>query len=78
MSTPGLPLAGRVAVVTGGTSGIGLALVRGLAEAGATSCRCRAAREQVDAAAAEVEVLRPPHACASPRTSAIARRSKRR
>ena len=28
-------LAGRVAVVTGGTSGIGLTLVRGLAQAGA-------------------------------------------
>jgi NAD(P)-dependent dehydrogenase (short-subunit alcohol dehydrogenase family) len=35
LTAPALPLAGRVAVVTGGTSGIGLALVKGLADAGA-------------------------------------------
>lgn len=57
MSTPGLPLAGRVAVVTGGTSGIGLALVRGLAEAGADIVPMSRRTEQVDAAAAEVEAL---------------------
>lgn len=57
MSTPGLPLAGRVAVVTGGTSGIGLALVRGLAEAGADVVPMSRRAEQVDAAAKEVEAL---------------------
>ena len=55
MTAPGLPLAGRVAVVTGGTSGIGLALVRGLAEAGADVVPMSRRTEQVDAAAAEVE-----------------------
>jgi NAD(P)-dependent dehydrogenase (short-subunit alcohol dehydrogenase family) len=35
LTAPALPLAGRVAVVIGGTSGIGLALARGLADAGA-------------------------------------------
>ena len=48
-------LAGRVAVVTGGTSGIGLALVRGLAEVGADVVPMSRRREQVDAAADEVE-----------------------
>lgn len=51
----GLSLEGRVAVVTGGTSGIGLALVRGLAEAGADVVPTSRRAEQVDAAAAEVE-----------------------
>ena len=50
-----LPLDGRVAVVTGGTSGIGLALVRGLADAGADVVPVSRRREQVDAAATEVE-----------------------
>ncbi len=57
MSRPGLPLADRVAVVTGGTSGIGLALVRGLAAAGADVVPMSRRGEQVDAAAAEVEAL---------------------
>ena len=48
-------LAGRTAVVIGGTSGIGLALVRGLAEAGADVAPISRRRDQVDAAAAEVE-----------------------
>jgi NAD(P)-dependent dehydrogenase (short-subunit alcohol dehydrogenase family) len=48
-------LEGRVAVVTGGTSGIGLSLVRGLAEAGADVVPFSRRREQVDAAADEVE-----------------------
>jgi NAD(P)-dependent dehydrogenase (short-subunit alcohol dehydrogenase family) len=42
-------------VVTGGTSGIGLALVRGLAEAGADVVPISRRQEQVDAAANEVE-----------------------
>jgi NAD(P)-dependent dehydrogenase (short-subunit alcohol dehydrogenase family) len=48
-------LEGRVAVVTGGTSGIGLALVRGLADAGADVVPISRRQEQVDAAAGEVE-----------------------
>jgi NAD(P)-dependent dehydrogenase (short-subunit alcohol dehydrogenase family) len=52
-----LPLANRVAVVTGGTSGIGLALSRGLAQAGAAVVPISRRREQVDAAAKEVESL---------------------
>ncbi len=55
MSEFTLPLSGRVAVVTGGTSGIGLALVRGLADAGADVVPISRRREQVDAAAHEVE-----------------------
>lgn len=47
-------LEGRVAVVTGGTSGIGLSLVRGLAEAGADVVPISRRREQVDQAVAEV------------------------
>jgi NAD(P)-dependent dehydrogenase (short-subunit alcohol dehydrogenase family) len=44
-----------VAVVTGGTSGIGLALTRGLADAGADVVPLSRKREPVEAAAAEVE-----------------------
>jgi NAD(P)-dependent dehydrogenase (short-subunit alcohol dehydrogenase family) len=51
----GFSLQGRVAVVTGGTSGIGLALVRGLAEAGADVVPISRRREQVEAAVKEVE-----------------------
>ena len=50
-------LDGRVAVVTGGTSGIGLALVRGLAKSGADIVPLSRRQEQVNAAAAEVESL---------------------
>ena len=50
-------LEGRVAVVTGGTSGIGLALVRGLAHAGADIVPLSRRAEQVDAAAREVESI---------------------
>jgi len=55
VSLAGLNLAGRVAVVVGGTSGIGLSLARGLAEAGADVVPTSRRREQVEAAAAEVE-----------------------
>jgi NAD(P)-dependent dehydrogenase (short-subunit alcohol dehydrogenase family) len=50
-----LPLDGRVAVVTGGTSGIGLALVRGLADAGADVVPISRRREHVEVAANDVE-----------------------
>jgi NAD(P)-dependent dehydrogenase (short-subunit alcohol dehydrogenase family) len=57
LSAAPLPLEGRVAVVTGGTSGIGLALVRGLAGAGAEVVPMSRRADQVDAAAGEVETL---------------------
>ena len=55
MSLRGLELDGRVAVVVGGTSGIGLSLVKGLAEAGADVVPSARRPDQVEAAAAEVE-----------------------
>jgi NAD(P)-dependent dehydrogenase (short-subunit alcohol dehydrogenase family) len=55
MSYAPLQLTGRVAFVTGGTSGIGRALALGLAEAGADVVPSSRRREQVDATAAEVE-----------------------
>ena len=50
-----LDLTGKTAVVLGGTSGIGRALVHGLAEAGADVVASSRRREQVDATAGEVE-----------------------
>ncbi|HUP60668.1 MAG TPA: glucose 1-dehydrogenase [Thermoanaerobaculia bacterium] len=50
-------LSGRVAVVTGGTSGIGLTLARGLARAGADVVPLSRRAKQVDAAASEIESL---------------------
>ncbi|MGH9387525.1 MAG: SDR family NAD(P)-dependent oxidoreductase [Vicinamibacterales bacterium] len=47
-------LSGRVAVVVGGTSGIGRAIALGLAEAGADVVATGRRREMVDAAAAEI------------------------
>ena len=55
MSFPGLSLEGRTAVVLGGTSGIGLALTKGLADAGADVVATSRRSEQVEQAAAEVE-----------------------
>ena len=57
MTLASLSLEGRVAVVVGGTSGIGLALARGLAEAGADVVPTARHLEAVDAAAAEIEGL---------------------
>jgi len=51
------PLSGRVAVVMGGTSGIGLTLARGLAEAGAEVAAMSRRPEHVEAAAAEIAAL---------------------
>jgi NAD(P)-dependent dehydrogenase (short-subunit alcohol dehydrogenase family) len=48
-------LAGRLAVVTGGTSGIGLTLARGLAAAGADVVPISRRQQQVESAAGEIE-----------------------
>ncbi len=50
-------LAGKVAVVVGGTSGIGLAMAVGLAEAGADVVATSRRQEQVEEAAAKIEAL---------------------
>ncbi len=56
MTTPGiLSLAGRTAVVIGGTSGIGLALSVGLAQAGADVVASARRMEQVNEAADRIE-----------------------
>lgn len=52
-----LDLGGRVAVVIGGTSGIGRAISHGLAEAGADVVCTSRRTEQVETAAAEIEAL---------------------
>ena len=50
-------LTGKVAVVIGGTSGIGLAMAVGLAEAGADVVATSRRQEQVDEAAAKIEAV---------------------
>jgi NAD(P)-dependent dehydrogenase (short-subunit alcohol dehydrogenase family) len=50
-----LELTGKTAVVVGGTSGIGRAIALGLAEAGADVVPTSRRREQVEAAASEIE-----------------------
>jgi NAD(P)-dependent dehydrogenase (short-subunit alcohol dehydrogenase family) len=57
MGHPLFDLTGKNAVVIGGTSGIGLALAKGLAEAGANVVPTGRRTEFVQAAAAEVEKL---------------------
>jgi NAD(P)-dependent dehydrogenase (short-subunit alcohol dehydrogenase family) len=52
---PSLDLAGRVAVVTGGTAGIGRALALGLADAGADVVAFARTAEAVEKTAAEIE-----------------------
>jgi len=55
MSYKGLSLEGRIAVVVGGTSGIGRVLALGLAEAGAHVVPSSRRGEQVEATAQEIE-----------------------
>lgn len=55
MGHPSLDLTGKVAVVVGGTAGIGRALTLGLAEAGADVVACARTKEAVEATAAEIE-----------------------
>ena len=57
MGHPLLELTNKTAVVMGGTSGIGLALTRGLAQAGANVVPTGRRADLVRAAAAEVEAL---------------------
>jgi NAD(P)-dependent dehydrogenase (short-subunit alcohol dehydrogenase family) len=55
MAFKGFDLTGKVAVVVGGTSGIGRAISCGLAEAGADVVPTSRRREEVEAASADVE-----------------------
>jgi NAD(P)-dependent dehydrogenase (short-subunit alcohol dehydrogenase family) len=55
MSYSSLELSGKVGVVIGGTSGIGRAIARGLAEAGADVVPTSRRIEQVEAAAKDIE-----------------------
>jgi NAD(P)-dependent dehydrogenase (short-subunit alcohol dehydrogenase family) len=57
MNYPPLDLSGKVAVVIGGTSGIGRAIAHGLAQAGADVVPTSRRPDQVDVAAGEIEAL---------------------
>lgn len=56
MSFRGLDLTGKIAVVIGGTSGIGRAIAHGLADAGADVVASSRRSDEVDATAKELEV----------------------
>jgi len=53
-----IDLSGKTAIVTGSTGGIGLAIAKGLADAGATVVVCGRTRERVDAALAAMRTTR--------------------
>jgi len=55
MTYPRLELNGKVAVVIGGTSGIGLAIAKGMAEAGADVVPTSRRQDQVETASREIE-----------------------
>ncbi|HVR97924.1 MAG TPA: SDR family NAD(P)-dependent oxidoreductase, partial [Thermoanaerobaculia bacterium] len=55
MPFAGFDLTGRVAIILGGTSGIGRALVDGLVEAGADVAASSRRQAEVDATALEIE-----------------------
>jgi NAD(P)-dependent dehydrogenase (short-subunit alcohol dehydrogenase family) len=57
MSSQLLSLEGKIAVITGGTSGIGRALSLGLAEAGANVIATARRQQQVDETAVEIEKI---------------------
>jgi len=57
MSYPPLDLSGKVAVVIGGTSGIGRAIAHGLAQAGAEVVATSRQTEHVEASALEIEAF---------------------
>ena len=57
MDYPPLDLSGKVAVVIGGTSGIGRAIAHGLAQAGADVVPTSRRSDQVEVAAREIEAL---------------------
>ena len=57
MTLASLSLEGSVAVVVGGTSGIGLVLARGLAEAGADVVPAARRLERVESAVSQIEAL---------------------
>ena len=57
MTSSPLELSGKVAVVVGGTSGIGRAIAHGLAQSGADVIPTSRRTEQVDAVAREIEEL---------------------
>ena len=59
MGHPHLDLTNKTAVVIGGTSGIGLALTRALAQAGANVVPTSRRAPQVSAAASEVQAMGP-------------------
>ncbi len=76
MTYSGLSLENKVAVVVGGTSGIGRALSLGLSAAGASVVASSRRAEQVEAIARELEEAGRKH-CESPPTSLRASLSRR-